>query len=151
LQPTAAPLLNALWSRQSPVRGRLEPALLARCADNWGLCARRGVQIIPASIARLPSRISSDYRHSAGQKSDGNHYKLQHDGEGKRKPLHVADSLEGNELAFELVGQAPKIPMSPEGPDAFVIPRLGARVQFRSQDVIWVGFAGQEYLADRSQ
>jgi serine-type D-Ala-D-Ala carboxypeptidase/endopeptidase len=60
-------------------------------------------------------------------------------------------TLEGNELAFELVGQAPKIAMSPEGPDAFVIPRLGARIQFRSADTIWVGFAGQEYLADRSQ
>jgi D-alanyl-D-alanine-carboxypeptidase/D-alanyl-D-alanine-endopeptidase len=60
-------------------------------------------------------------------------------------------TLEGSELAFELVGQAPKIAMSPERPDAFVIPRLGARIQFRSADTIWVGFAGQEYLADRSQ
>jgi CubicO group peptidase (beta-lactamase class C family) len=59
-------------------------------------------------------------------------------------------TLEGEELAFELVGQAPKIAMSPEGEDVFVIPRLRARIQFRSADLIWVGFAGKEYLADRT-
>jgi hypothetical protein len=60
-------------------------------------------------------------------------------------------TLEGKELAFELVGQAPKIAMSPEGGDAFVIPRLGARIQFRSTDLIWVAFGGKEYLADRTK
>lgn len=60
----------------------------------------------------------------------------------------------GDALAFEAVGQAPKVVLVAEGGDAFNMPRLGLKVRFQGPagapaEAVEVGFAGRVYRAQR--
>jgi CubicO group peptidase (beta-lactamase class C family) len=60
----------------------------------------------------------------------------------------------GDALAFEALGQAPKVALVAEGPDAFNMPRLGLTVRFegpaeRAADSVEVTFGAMVYRAQR--